>query len=94
MITEKEFKERIAKEKKQSIYGYMYGNQYCNCSDGKFADTIIEINLNDCEFGTAGLIYIWGWPGPDYNIYRFEDYGKTWALSVKEIEPNPYPTRT
>ena len=34
---------------------------------------------NDC------LIFVWGWPGPDANIYRFEDYGVTWAFTKKEL---------
>ena len=36
--------------------------------------------------------YIWGWPGPDANIYYFKDYGITWAFNKEdfrkeEVEP-------
>jgi hypothetical protein len=34
-----------------------------------------------------GLIYIWGWPGPDYNFYKFSDYGETWAFTKEELAP-------
>ena len=32
------------------------------------------------------IYYEWGWPGPDYFIYYFNDYGKTWALTKEELE--------
>ena len=28
---------------------------------------------------------MWGWPGPDYNVYSFKDYGYTWAFNKKEL---------
>ena len=28
---------------------------------------------------------MWGWPGPDYNIYYFKDYGYTWAFDREEL---------
>ena len=29
--------------------------------------------------------YIWGWPGPDCNIYDANNYGKTWAFTKEEL---------
>lgn len=61
----------------------MYGEPYI----GKQKDKIIEIEKEDCSLSKDGnsLIYIWGYPGPDYNIYYFKDYGRTWAFSREEI---------
>lgn len=68
----------------KSIYGFMYGEPYLT---GKQKDKIIEIEKKDCSLSEDedSLIFIWGWPGPDYNIYYFGDYGRTWAFSEEEI---------
>lgn len=29
--------------------------------------------------------YIWGWPGPDANMYDSENYGKNWAFTKEEL---------
>jgi hypothetical protein len=40
----------------------------------------LEIGIHaDC------FIYVWGWPGPDANIYEFKDYGKTWSFYKKDL---------
>lgn len=31
------------------------------------------------------LIYIWGYPGPDYDEYNLDNYGKTWAFTEEEL---------
>lgn len=69
------------------IYGYMYGQPYINTSHGLEKDKIIEIPKKQVQLGKNGdcLYYVWGWPGPDINLYMFEDYGKTWAFSREEI---------
>lgn len=72
----------------KSIYAYMY------CSSHQGMGDIIQIPKKDLEFFDSKklrkynpyLIYIWGWPGPDYNIYYFQDYGKTWAFSKEELQ--------
>lgn len=39
------------------------------------------------KLGSTGpcFMYIWGFPGPDYDIFSFEDYGKTWAFTKEEL---------
>ena len=72
------------------IYAYMY------CSSHQGMGDIIQIPKEDLKFFDSKklrkyspyLIYVWGWPGPDYNTYYFQDYGKTWAFSKEELESN------
>ena len=73
------------------IYGYMYGNPFLDIVtyDGTHItkkDSIIQIKTDALRVRLDGLLYSWGWPGPDYNFYRYKDYGKTWAFSKEEIE--------
>lgn len=74
------------------IYGRMYGNKYLLTNDGnglqiKFLDKILKLNKKDIKIGADGesFIYVWGFPGPDYNIYKFSDYGETWAFEEKDF---------
>ena len=65
------------------IYATMFGQS------SRF-DSVIEIKKSDLQLTKQqdGFIYVWGWPGPDFNIYYFSDYGETWAFSRKELESN------
>lgn len=70
----------------ECIYGRMYGHEYRNENE---RDKIIRIEKNEIEKFDAykeGIVYVWGWPGPDYNVYWFRDYGKTWAFDRDELE--------
>lgn len=46
---------------------------------------LIKKNIQFCKDEDA-FYYIWGWPGPDVNIYKFEDYGKTWAFRKRDFQ--------
>ena len=65
------------------FYGTMYGFDKSN-------DKVIKITTWHYEKDWYGkgpaLIYLWGWPGPDGNVYLFSDYGRTWAFTKKEME--------
>ena len=68
------------------FYGTMYGSVY-----GVHEwDKIIEIDKKNIKFcqNADAFYYIWGWPGPDANLYYFKDYGKTWAFNIKDFERN------
>lgn len=82
------------------IYGYMYGTPWTliggffdenKCVQYKNHwfkhDEVIHIDapLNISKHKDA-FFYRWGWPGPDINKYKFEDYGITWAFSAEEIQ--------
>ena len=69
------------------IYGFMYGYPTINiCRHGttyQEPDKIISISKLDLKLSKNQdcFIFIWGWPGPDANLYKFKDYGVTWAFS-------------
>lgn len=66
------------------IYGEMYGRNRTN-SDA----TIISIRKSELHktVDDDSVIYVWGWPGPDGNIYKYSDYGETWAFTPEELSP-------
>lgn len=69
------------------IYGYMYGR---HISDRPIDQDIIFISQKDLTIGKYAdcFVYIWGWPGPDGNIYKFQDYGKTWSFNKNDLYSN------
>lgn len=76
--------EEILKRLKHEdfIYGYMYGRPYINTSHGYEKDKVIKIKTSELQVGKNKdcFIYIWGYPGPDGNIYKFSDYNVTWSF--------------
>ena len=51
------------------IYGLMYGGHGGDEEDYVF---ISKSNLHKWGKDTyTGYYFIWGWPGPDYNVYLF-----------------------
>lgn len=84
--------EKYESKDVKSIFGYMYGNPYVDvCRNGNTVqqkDRIIEIKKESLHMSRNrdGLIFIFGSPGPDFNHYKFSDYGITWAFTRKEIE--------
>ena len=69
--------------KSTKFYGTMYGGPY-----GLHEwDKILKIDKKDIKFckDEDAFYYVWGWPGPDINIYSFEDYGKTWAFRKRDF---------
>ena len=69
------------------FFGTMYGMP-------KEEDRVIKIETREIhkfvfEWSDKGpgIIYLWGWPGPDGNVYLLSDYGKTWAFTEGELEP-------
>ena len=67
------------------IYSRLYTN-----ADGTSAEnnTIIEIETGNLSWSKDGeaAYYIWGWPGPDYNIYSRGNYKTDWAFTKQEME--------
>ena len=80
-MTNQEIIKKYYSPQINNIYGYMYA------SENQRYGEIISINKNDLKISKFGdsFIYIWGWPGPDYNIYYFKDYGYTWAFDKEEL---------
>jgi hypothetical protein len=67
----------------QAYLNGFYGTMYGMSSD---KDKVIHVEQGSLFIGISGdLLYVWGWPGPDYNRYKPDDYGNTWALFEHEI---------
>lgn len=62
----------VAKALEHGFYGTMYGHP---------GEKIIFIKPGEAQAVKDGLFFQWGYPGLEYNIYKPEDYGKTWALT-------------
>lgn len=71
--------------KQDTLYITMYGLN-------KREDQVMSIKTKEISHfcvdwkGKYAFIYIWGFPGPDYNVYLLEDYGETWAFTAEELE--------
>lgn len=67
------------------IYSLMYGETHVNWKTTE--DQIITIKTEELEWSESKkqFIYVWGWPGPDFNLYTLENYGKAWAFSKEEL---------
>lgn len=95
-MTKEEIISRFVSNDKDVFYGTMYGGEYRSIltEDGviREKDKAIEIKKTEVEFDPDNgfIIFIWGGPGPDYNVYRFSDYGKTWAFSMDEVDCELY----
>lgn len=72
------------------IYSRLYTGTIVN-ADGTSAEnnTIVEIETKKFRYhkdDEETAYYIWGWPGPDYNIYSRENYREDWAFTKREME--------
>ena len=76
-------KEEVMKH--DSIYSLMYSPTKVNFHS--LEDQIIKIKTSELKWykDEEGFIYVWGWPGPDYNSYERSTYGKGWAYTKEEI---------
>lgn len=54
----------------------------------RLRNAIIPIAAKDLVWGNndEAACYVWGWPGPDYNIYSRGNYKTDWAFTKQEIE--------
>ena len=50
-------------------------------------DQIMDISTNSIDWTDKKdkFIYVWGGPGPDFNVYTEDTYGKGWAFTKEEI---------
>lgn len=84
----KEWYEAFSKLKDDDkIWATMYGE---NLEKTDAEVCILQIPKKNLErWSDKAMYYIWGLPGPDFNIYYFEDYGKSWALTKEELLKYP-----
>ena len=90
-MTEQEILEWYYSDDCSPIYAYMYGKPWINVCNRLERDRVIDIEKKELKLGADKncFIFVWGYPGPDYNVYNFEDYGITWAFKEEEIVPVP-----
>ena len=69
---------------REPIYGLMYNKRTIS---KPIEEDICFINHKELKLSEYkdSFIFIWGWPGPDYNLYKFKDYGVTWAFTKEEL---------
>ena len=74
-------------KKHEYIWGFMYGHPTMNTSEGEKPDKLVKIEVSKLDFDEQGqcFYFVWGWPGPDYNRYKIEDYGVTWCFEPEEM---------
>ena len=50
-------------------------------------EQIILIKTSSVKWNPTKTLfyYIWGWPGPDCNMYDANNYSKTWAFTKEEL---------
>lgn len=50
-------------------------------------EQIVPIKTSSVKWNLTKTLfyYIWGWPGPDCNMYDANNYGKTWTFTKKEL---------
>lgn len=69
---------------------YMWATMYGGPPDEKI-NQLFQIKIADCKYYDdwygkgSTYLYLWGWPGPDYNLYHWRDFGKTWAYELKQF---------
>lgn len=68
-----------------SIFSLMYSPTLVK--SWTLEEQVLEIKTSELDWNKdeEGFIYIWGWPGPDYNFYTRKTYGKGWAFTKQEI---------
>lgn len=77
--------DKIKKAKTQGIWATMYGEDKWN------ATHITSLSSKLLHFGDTSIFFQYGWPGPNINIYKYADYGITWALTEEELRlPHHY----
>lgn len=75
----KDNKAKLTQALTNGFYATMYGEHYCKDSQ------TIYLNGEDVALWSAfEMCYVWGWPGPDFSIYKVEDYGLSWVLDEKD----------
>ena len=80
--TDKKYSLNIIYAYLYGFYGTMYGGEYGSSEPNS---ELVHITSSEVSKTDGSLIYVWGMPGPDYNRYKPEDYGKTWALTKEEL---------
>ena len=67
-------------ESADGIYGTMFGG------DEEAYVFVPKSDLHEWGKDTCmGYYFVWGWPGLDYSVYLFSDYGRTWSFDENDL---------
>lgn len=69
----------------EKVYSLLYSP--VRIKNRPIREQLFEIETKDIRWGVSddSFAYVWGWPGPDINVYTAETYGKGWAFTEEEI---------
>lgn len=86
---------RSAREFNDGLYNlvmnhkYIFSLMYNPCMDDEqtIKSQIVKISTCNLEWAEdkSSFVYVWGYPGPDFNYYDIDSYGKGWAFTRHEI---------
>lgn len=69
----------------REIYSLLYSPNRIKSMTLKEQIECIPTSKLKWSFPSTQFIYVYGWPGPDFNVYTAETYGKGWAFTKQEI---------
>lgn len=69
----------------EKVYSLLYSPS--RIDNTPISEQLFEVKTKDLDwsFDHNSFVYVWGYPGPDYNLYTIKTYGKGWAFSKEEI---------
>ena len=69
----------------EKVYSLLYSPT--KIDNKSVREQLFEVKTKDLDWSLDhnSFVYVWGWPGPDYNLYTIKTYGKGWAFSEEEI---------
>ena len=79
-MTEEFYQFLVEEEKAERFYDF-YGRFYSY-------DNIEKLSTKEMTLLPDRMRYVWGGPGPDFDDYKFVDYGKTWSFNEEDLRGN------
>lgn len=69
----------------EKVYSLLYSPSRIH--NTPISKQLFEMKTKDLNWSLDhdSFTYVWGWPGPDINLYTIKTYGKGWAFSEEEI---------
>ena len=69
----------------EKIYSLLYSPS--RIDNTPISEQLFEVKTKDLDWNLDhnSFVYVWGYPGPDYNLYTIETYGKGWAFLKKRF---------
>ena len=75
----KEFHQFLVEEEKANRFYDFYGRWFSY-------DNIDKLSTKEMDILPDRMRYIWGGPGPEFDDFKFVDYGKTWSFAEEDLK--------